>query len=549
MKYVIVGGVAGGASAAARLRRLDEHAEIIVLERGSYVSFANCGLPYHIGGKIPERESLLVQSVEGLCSSFQMDIRIRHEALSIDREGKRVIIRELDSGKEYQETYDALLLSPGAQPQSPPIPGISSPRIASLRTMEDMDRIIRMLDDYQAGEAAVVGAGFIGLEIAENLMERGIKVTLIEKTDQVLPPVDYDIASQLRQHLENQGVKLVLNSGVAEFSEQSGGLRLRLENRKELHADVAVLSLGVKPETRLAETAGLALGTCGGIQVDEFLRTSDESIYAVGDAAAVKHWVHGKQTLIPLAWPANRQGRLAADSMTGRRKQGYGGTMGASIVQVFGKTAASTGLNEKTLRSLGIAYQAVTVTREDHAGYYPDAQEIKLKVLFSPAGEIFGAQAVGASGVDKRIDLISAAMKGSLHVQQLQDLEVAYAPPYNSAKDPVNIAGYAAENLLEGLVSSVRYDEVEGLLEDGNTIPLDVRTPEEHEAGALPGSLLISLDELRGRLDELDREKTYLVYCEVGYRGYIASRILQQHGYRVYNLDGGYSLWHPACLR
>lgn len=549
MTYVIVGGVAGGASAAARLRRLDESAEIIVIERGNYVSFANCGLPYHIGGVIEDRNSLLVQTQEGLSQAMNLDIRVLQEAVSLDTLKKQLTVRDRKSGRQYKQSYDKLLLSPGADPIKPPIPGIDSPRILTLRSMEDMDRIIDSIERFGVSRAAVVGAGFIGVEIAENFRHRGIEVSVVEKLNQVLAPVDYEIASQVHQHMAEHGVSLYLSNGVKEFTDDEDSISVHLEDGCILHADLVVLSIGVSPETSLARAAGIETGSTGGIKVDETLRTSDESVYAVGDAVEVSHGIDGRKVLIPLAWPANRQGRIAADTMSGKRVRTYNGSLGTSILKVFDLTVASTGLNGKTLRTLGVSFKSVTVTRNSHAGYFPGTEAMNLKVLFGKDGRIFGAQGIGRQGVDKRIDLIAAAIKGNLKVQDLQDLEVAYAPPYNSAKDPVNIAGYAAENILEGIVKTVTYDQVEQYLKEDHVQALDVRTQEEHGDGAIPNSLNISHDELRHRLDELDRDVTYLVYCQVGHRGYLACRILEQNGFKAVNLDGGYALWQPASLQ
>ncbi len=546
MKYIVIGGVAGGASAAARLRRIDEHAEIVMLERGKNVSFANCGLPYHIGGVIQNRSDLLVQSRENLCSTFDMDIRVRSEVIRVDPAEKTVTVRDLSDSREYQESYDKLLLSPGAEPVRPPIPGIDSDRITALRSLEDMDRIIEIIRSKQVKRAVVVGAGFIGIEIAENLRELDIETAVVEKMDQVLAPVDFEIAAQVHEHVAEHGVDLYLENGVCAFEPGDAGLTVQLEDGTRLPADMVILSIGVRPETWLAKEAGLEIGSTGGIQVNEYLQTSDPSIFAVGDAVEVAHIIGGKKTLIPLAWPANRQGRIVADTMTGRRKRSYRGSLGTSILKVFDLTVAAAGMNEKLLARHDISFRTVTVSRKDHAGYYPGAESLVLKLLFSPQGEILGAQGIGRSGVDKRIDLIAAAVKGGMNIWDLQDLEVAYAPPYNAAKDPVNIAGYAAENILEGMVSTVSYHEVDSLLQREDTEALDVRTPMEHRGGAIPGSLNISVDQLRSRLDELDRSKTYLVYCKVGHRGYLACRMLTQHGFQAVNLDGGYDLWLPV---
>lgn len=546
MKIVIIGGVAGGATAAARLRRRDEHAEIIIIERGNYISFANCGLPYHIGGVIEDRDELLVQRREEMALRFSLDIRLRNEAVSLDRVRKEVYVRNLDTGNVYAESYDMLLLSPGAEPIRPALPGIDTPKVKTLRSMADMDSIIESLTEGKVKRAAVIGAGFIGLEIAENLMHRGIQVTVVEKLTQVLPVIDFEMASLVQRHLQAHQVNLILGSGVTGFLDDGHGVTVSLEGGKSVEADLVILSIGVRPESSLAVDSGLETGITGGIKVNEFLQTSDPHIYAVGDAVEVLHAVHGRETCIPLAWPANRQGRIVADNMTGSRTP-YRGTWGTSILKVFDLAAASTGLNEKTLRACSIPYRGVTVNRNHHAGYYPGARALTLKVLFGDSGVIYGAQAVGEEGVDKRIDVISTAMRGGLRVWELQELELAYAPPYNSAKDPVNIAGYAAQNILDESVKTIRWFEAESCMNEHGFIPLDVRTKQEYLEGALPGSLHIPIDELRSRVDELDAGQVYLVYCQVGHRGYAACRILSQRGLTVYHLDGGYALWQVCA--
>ena len=552
MKVIIVGGVAGGASAAARLRRLGEEHEIIMFERGKYISFANCGLPYHIGGTITERDNLLVQTVEGMQERFNIDVRVQTEVLSIDTAGKSVKAKNLLSGEEYTETFDKLLLSPGAEPARPPIPGINSDRILTLRNMTDMDRIIAKLSETKADRAVVIGAGFIGMEIAENLHDKGISVIVVEKMDQVLAPVDIDIAAQVHQHFKENHIGLYLGDGVTKFTEGADSVNISLESGAELSADIVILAIGVRPETSLALGAGLETGKTRGIKVNEYLQTSHEDIYAVGDAIEVKNYINGREALIPLAWPANRQGRIVADNMLGVNRKSYTGSMGTSILKVFDLTVSATGLNEKALKAAGLEYGkdylVVTVNRNNHAGYYPGAVPFILKLVFSPEGRIFGAQGVGYDGVDKRIDVIATAIKGNLSIYDLQELELAYAPPYNSAKDPVNIAGYAAENLLQGMVKQFRWYELEGLLERGDTVLLDIRTADEHELGVIPTSVNIPVDELRSRLGELDKKKTYLVYCQVGQRGYVAAKILEHAGFKALNLDGGYKLWQPLFL-
>lgn len=548
MKIVIVGGVAGGASAAARLRRLGEEHEILMLERGKYISFANCGLPYHIGGTIKERDNLLVQTVEGMKKRFNIDVRVKSEVTAIDVKDKSITVRDLAAQRSYTERYDKLLLSPGAEPVRPPIPGIDSDRILTLRNMSDMDRIIEKIEQTSARKAVVIGAGFIGLEIAENLHERGIAPAVVEKLDQVLAPVDREIAAQVHQHFKENHIGLYLGDGVTGFEEQEHAIEVSLESGTKLSSDIVILSIGVRPETRLAQEAGLEIGQRGGIKVDAYLRTSDEHIYAVGDAVEVTHLINGAQTLIPLAWPANRQGRIVADNMVGVNPKPYAGSMGTSILKVFDLTVAATGLNEKLLSAGGMDYHVVTVNRNSHAGYYPGALPFTLKLIFSPEGRIFGAQAIGYDGVDKRIDVIAAAIKGGLTVRELQELELAYAPPYNSAKDPVNIAGYTAENLLDGMFSQTRWYELERLLEDDRNVLVDVRTRDEYQLGTIPGAVHMELDTLRENLETLDKNKHYIVFCQVGHRGYLAARILAENGLSVSNLDGGYKLWLPTFL-
>ncbi len=552
MKVIIIGGVAGGASAAARLRRLGEEHEIVMFERGKYISFANCGLPYHIGGSIKERDNLLVQTVEGMTERFNIDIRIQNEVLSIDPEKKTVLAKNLLTGNEYTENYDKLLLSPGAEPSRPPIPGIDSDRILTLRNMTDMDRIIEKIESSDAQRAVVIGAGFIGMEIAENLHERGISAIVVEKMDQVLAPVDIEIAAPVHQHFKENHIGLYLGDGVTKFTESRDTIDVSLESGAELKADIVILAIGVRPETSLAVGAGLETGKTRGIKVNEYLQTSNEDIYAVGDAIEVKNYINGNEALIPLAWPANRQGRIVADNMLGVNKKSYTGSLGTAILKVFDLTVSATGVNEKVLKASGMEYgkdyHVVTVNRNNHAGYYPGAVPFTLKLIFSPEGKIFGAQGVGYDGVDKRIDVIATAIKGNMDIYDLQELELAYAPPYNSAKDPVNIAGYAAENLLRGMVKSFRWYELEALAQREDTVLLDIRTKDENELGVIPGSVNIPVDELRSHLKELDNTKTYLVYCQVGQRGYVAAKILDHAGFKTMNLDGGYKLWQPLFL-
>ncbi|WP_210367222.1 CoA-disulfide reductase [Bacillus sp. REN3] len=542
-KVIIVGGVAGGATTAARLRRLDEKAEIVMIERGEYISFANCGLPYYIGGIIQERDALLVQTVEGMSKKFNMDIRNLSEVTRIDRERKIVEIKNLRTGETYEETYDVLVLSPGASPIKPPIPGIEEAEaLFTLRNIPDTDKIKEYVDVRQPKKAAVIGGGFIGVEMAENLWERGIEVTLVEMADQIMAPIDFEMASILHQHLREKGVNLVLEDGVKSF-EQNGTL-INLNSGKQIETDLIILAIGVAPENNLAKEAELELGLRGAIRVNEHLQTADESIYAIGDAIEVKDYINGQATHIPLAWPANRQGRIVADHINGIDSK-YQGTLGTSIAKVFDMTVAATGNNEKTLKRLGIAYDVVHVHPSSHAGYYPGAFPIALKLIFDrETGKIFGAQAVAYDGADKRIDVLATAIKGGMTIFDLPDLELAYAPPYSSAKDPVNMAGYAAKNVAEGLVETVQWHEINDILANGSYL-IDVREPIECDMGMIAGSVNIPLGELRDRLSEIPNKEVY-VYCQVGLRGYLASRILMQAGFKVRNLDGGYKTY--SCV-
>ncbi|WP_226678942.1 CoA-disulfide reductase [Mesobacillus jeotgali] len=542
-KIVIVGGVAGGATTAARLRRLDEQTEIVMVERSEYISFANCGLPYYIGGAIQERDALLVQTVEGMSKKFNMDIRNLSEVTRIDRERKVVEIKNLKTGETYEENYDVLVLSPGASPIKPPIPGINEAEaLFTLRNIPDTDKIKAYVDEQQPKKATVIGGGFIGVEMAENLWERGVEVTLVEMADQIMAPIDFEMASILHQHLREKGVNLVLEDGVKSF--EKNGKIINLNSGKQIDTDVVILAIGVAPENKLAKEAGLELGLRGAIRVNERLQTADVSIYAIGDAIEVKDYINGQATHIPLAWPANRQGRIVADHINGIDSK-YQGTLGTSIAKVFDMTVAATGNNEKTLKRLGISYDVVHVHPSSHAGYYPGAFPIALKLIFDrETGKIFGAQAVSYDGADKRIDVLATAIKGGMTIFDLPDLELAYAPPYSSAKDPVNMAGYAAKNLAEGLVETVQWHEINDILADGGYL-IDVREPIERDMGMIEGSVNIPLGELRDRLDEIPTKEVY-VYCQVGLRGYLATRILMQAGFKVKNLDGGYKTY--SCV-
>lgn len=540
-KIVIVGGVAGGASAAARLRRLDEQSNIVMVERGEHISFANCGLPYYIGETIQERGKLMVQTVEGMSKRFKLDIRNLSEVVSIQREDKTVSIRNLTTGETYEESYDYLILSPGAKPIVPNIPGLSEAEaVFTLRNIPDTDRIKQHVDEQKPAEAVVVGGGFIGLEMAENLVDRGVKVTLIEMANQVMAPVDYEMASIVHTHLREKGVNLILEDGVKAFHD--GGKTIELTSGRKVSTELTILSIGVRPENGLAVDAGLEVGDRGGIKVNEFMQTNDSSIYAIGDAIEVTDYIHQSPAMIPLAGPANRQGRMVADHIYGKNVS-YKGTLGTSIAKVFDLTVAATGSNEKRLKQMGIPYQAIHIHPGSHAGYYPGAYPISLKLLFHPeTGQIYGAQGVGKDGVDKRIDVIATAIKGNLDVFDLTEVELSYAPPYSSAKDPVNYAGYVATNIMEGKVETVQWHEIDELVKNGATL-VDVRDPGEQKGGYIEGSVNIPLNDLRGRLNELPKDETVYVTCQVGLRGYLASRILTENDFKVKNLDGGWKTY------
>jgi NADPH-dependent 2,4-dienoyl-CoA reductase/sulfur reductase-like enzyme/rhodanese-related sulfurtransferase len=548
MKLVIVGGVAGGASAATRARRLSEDAEIVLVERGPDVSFANCGLPYYLGGEIKERGKLLVTTPARLKQRFNLNVRVRSSVQSIDRAAKTVRIREVDSGREYDEAYDKLILAPGAAPLRPPIPGLDLPGIFTLRNLHDTDQIKARLD---AGvkQAVVVGAGFIGLELVENLVRRGIATTVVELQDQVLPPLDKEMTTPLAELLATRGVKLILGDSAEAFESAQGGLMVRLKSGQRLAADLVVLGIGVRPENKLAVDAGLETGPRGGIRVNEQLQTSDPNIYAVGDAIEVRDVISGEATQVPLAGPANRQGRLAADHIFGRQVR-YRGTQGTAIVGLFNLTAAITGASEKVLRRRLQPYRAIYIHPAHHAGYYPGAEPMSLKLLFDPAsGKILGAQAVGGAGVDKRIDVLAVAIKAGMTVFDLEEMELAYAPQFGSAKDPINMAGFVAAGLVRGDHPQIDVPELLAIPPERQPLILDVRTADEFAAGHLPKAINIPVDELRSRLLDLPASREIVAYCQVGQRGYLATRILLQAGRTVRNLSGGYKTWrlfHPA---
>ncbi|TCI34622.1 MULTISPECIES: CoA-disulfide reductase [unclassified Exiguobacterium] len=540
-KIVIVGGVAGGASAAARLRRLNEENQIVMFDRGEYISFANCGLPYYIGDVIQDRQKLLVQTVEGMNKRFQLDIRNLTEVMKINRAEKTVTVKHVQTGETYDESYDVLVLSPGAKPIRPNIPGIEEAEdIFTLRNIPDTDKIRSYVDDKAPKHATVIGGGFIGIEMAENLRERGVDVTLVEMADQVMTPLDREMVAPIHEHMRLHGVDLQLSDGVSSFSDQ--GKKIHLTSGRVIETDMVVMSIGVIPESTIAREAGLETGTRGAIRVNEKMLTSDPNIYAIGDAVEVLDYIFKEPTVVPLAWPANRQGRLVADIINGRDVK-YNGTMGTGIAKVFDMTVASTGWNEKRLKAAGKEFEAVHVHPGSHAGYYPGSTPVSLKLLFHPTtGEIYGAQGVGMNGVDKRIDVIATAIKGGLTVLDLPDLELSYAPPFSSAKDPVNMIGYVASNVILGDNEVVHWDEIDALVENGATL-LDVRDESEHELGKIPGSINIPLNSLRDNLDSYSKDETIYVTCQVGLRGYLASRILRQNGFKVKNLSGGYKTW------
>lgn len=546
MKHIIIGGVAGGATAAARIRRADEGAEIVMLERGKYISYANCGLPYYIGGVITDRERLFVQTPESFGKRFNIDVRVENEVIEIQPKAHTVTIRRKD-GSQYTEKYDKLLLSPGASPVRPPLPGIDSEGIFTLRNVNDTDRIKTYLTAKNVKRAVVVGAGFIGLEMAENLHHAGVNVSVIEMGNQVMAPVDFSIAAHLHQHLTQKGVALYLEQAVAAFERKGNEIRVMLKSGETIVADMVILSIGVRPETTLAKAAGLRIGETGGIWVDNYLQTSEADIYAVGDAIEFPHPITGKPWLNYLANPANRQGRIVADNMVEGNKYGYEGAIGTAIAKVFDMTVASTGLAAKRLKQLGMEY-AVSVTHSgSHAGYYPDALPLTVKLVFHPkTGKLYGAQCVGYDGVDKRIDQIALLIKQGGTVYDLIRLEHAYAPPFSSAKDPIAIAGYVASNIISGAMPAITWREL--LATDRNQVMLlDVRTAEEFSFGSLPGAINIPLDDLRERMQELPKDKEIIVFCAVGLRGYLAQRILRGHGFTaVRNLIGGYKTFATA---
>lgn len=548
MRVVVVGGVAGGATAAARIRRLDEQAEIIVFERSGYVSYANCGLPYYIGGVITDPDALTLQTPESFWERFRIDVRVRHEVTDIDTQEKTVTVRGLDTGKTYTESYDKLLLSPGARPTVPRLSGVDLEGVFSLRTVEDTFRIKEFVEQRKPRSVVISGGGFIGLEMAENLVRQGIHVTIVQRSSQVLAPLDADMASILHGALRRHGVTLRLDSSVAGFEQEGNSLKTILEDDELLYSDMVLLAIGVTPDTFLAEKAGLKLGVKGSIAVNPRMETSEPDVYAVGDAVEVNHFVSGQRALISLAGPANKQGRIAADNICGGDSR-FAGSMGSSVLKLFDLTAASTGLNEKAAQAAEIDYGKVVLSPSAHAAYYPGGRNMTMKVLYEKGTcRLLGAQIVGYEGVDKRIDVLATAIQAGMSGVQLKDLDLAYAPPYSSAKDPVNMAGFMIENIETGKIKQFFIEDLGRLKDNGDITLLDARTEGEYRRGHLEGTLHIPVDDLRERLEEIPREKPVYVMCQSGLRSYIACRILSGNGYDCYNFSGGYGFYKSVVL-
>lgn len=543
MKVVIIGGVAGGATAAARIRRLDEQAEIVVFERSGFISYANCGLPYYIGGAIEDKNDLTLQTPQSFWNRFRVKMNVNHEVTAINPERKTVTVKNLTSDEVFDESYDKLILSPGAKPIRPNFEGIDSSRIFTLRTVEDTLRIKEYADKHNPKSAVVVGGGFIGIEVAENLRELGAEVTLVEAADQLMAPFDSDMASFIHAEVRKNGIKLLLNHIVEGFCDTELGINVKLKDSSPIHADIVVMAIGVIPETTLAKDAGLELGIKGSIVVNDKMETSAPDIYAVGDAVQIKNFVTEADTLISLAGPANKQGRIAADNICGGDSH-YTGGQGSSIIKIFEMTAASTGINEKTAKALGIATDKVILSPMSHASYYPCGKMMTMKVLFEKETyRLLGAQIVGFDGVDKRIDVLATAIRAKMKAYELTYLDLAYAPPYSSAKDPVNIAGFMIENIRNGIVKQWYYEDIAALPYDGSVTLLDSRTPMEYGGGHLDGFINIPVDELRDRLGELDKNKPVYVMCQSGLRSYVATRILSGNGFDCYNFAGGYRFY------
>ena len=544
MKVIIVGGVAGGATAAARIRRLDERAEIIVFERSGYISYANCGLPYYIGDVITDPGELTLQTPESFLRRFRVDMRVRHEVTGIDTVRKVVKVKKLETGEEFEESYDRLLLSPGAKPTQPDIPGTDIEKLFTLRTVEDTFRIKEYVERNRPQSAVISGGGYIGIEIAENLRDLGLDVTIVQRPMQLMNTVDSDMAAFIHAKMRSRGVNLMLGRSVQGFENENGSVKVLIKDEAPLYADMAILAIGVTPDTYLAKDAGLKLGMKGSIIVNERMETSAPDVYAVGDAVEVKHYITGEKALISLAGPANRQGRIAADNICGGDSR-YPGSQGSSVIKVFDMTVANTGINEKTAKSLGLQYEKLMLFPMSHASYYPGGKMMNMKVLYEKGSlRLLGAQIVGFDGVDKRIDVLATAMNAGYTVLQLKDLDLAYAPPYSSAKDPVNMAGFMADNIESGKLKQAYWEDVEELPRDGSITFLDTRMPMEVQmGGAVPGFINIPVDSLRDRLGELDPSKPVYVSCQSGLRSYIACRILAQNGFDCYNISGGYRLY------
>ena len=542
MKIIIIGGVAGGMSAAARLRRLDEKSDIIVIEKSGYVSFANCGLPYYIGGVIKEKDNLLLETPSTLKEKFNLDVRVKSEAVSINREKKEIKIKNIETNDEYTESYDKLLISTGAKPFVPDIKGLEEAGYLTLRNIEDMEKISSCIDSDDYKNAVIIGGGFIGLETAENLKHKNINVTVIEKADQVMAPLDPEMASFIHGEIKRRNIALYLNSDIIEISSSGKKKIIKLKSGEVVETDIIIASIGVVPDSELAKNAGLKMSSKGAVEVDEYLKTSDSDIYAAGDVIEIRNAVTGQKALVPLAGPANKQGRTAADNILGREEK-YTGTIGTSIMKFFNMTAASTGINEKYLKKQDISYKSLFIIKADHAGYYPGASDIYFKILFEPeTGKIFGAQAVGEKGADKKIDIIATAILGNISVYKLKDLETAYAPPFNSAKDIINYASYMAENIERDGLETVSWNETDKIG------VIDVRTEDEYNIDHIQGAVNMPLNTLRENMGKLDKNKEYIVYCKVGQRGYNAQRILVNNGYKVKNLNGGFSIYKSASV-
>ena len=552
MKVVIVGGVAGGATAAARIRRLDEQAEIVVFERSGFISYANCGLPYYIGGVIEDPEELTLQTPESFFSRFRVSMRVRHEVTAIHPDKKAVSVTDLETGEVFEESYDKLILSPGAKPTQPRLPGVGLNKLFTLRTVEDTFRIKAYISENHPKSAVLAGGGFISLELAENLRELGMEVTIVQRPKQLMNPFDPDMAAFIHSEMRRHGVKLALGHTVEGFEEKDGGVDVLLKDEAPLHADMVVLAIGVSPDTQLAQDAGLELGVKGSIVVNDRMETSVPDIYAVGDAVQVKHFVTGQDVLLSLAGPANKQGRIAADNICGGDSH-YMGSQGSSVIKVFDMTAATTGVNETNAKKAGLDVDTVILSPMSHAGYYPGGKVMTMKVVFEKETyRLLGAQIVGYEGVDKRIDVLATAIRAGLKATELKDLDLAYAPPYSSAKDPVNMAGFMIENIAKGVLKQWHLADVDTLPRDGSVTLLDTRTVGEFDGGHIDGFLNIPVDELRERLGKLDKSKPVYVICQSGLRSYIACRILAGNGFECYNFSGGFRFYdavmHDRCL-